>query len=100
MSAAKRLEILADAPLVRRICAAADAAGVTNYRLIPTLGGRGDHGVWRQDALTGATDKVLFVTIAAADKAAALVEAIAPLLDSYDLLLTVGDVEVVRGGRF
>jgi hypothetical protein len=27
-------------------------------------------------------------------------DAIAPLLDSYGMLLTVGDVQVVRGERF
>lgn len=100
MSAAKRLEVLVDAPLARRVCAAADVAGVTNYRLIPTAGGRGDHGRWSADELTGATGKLLFVTIVAPEKAAALVEALTPLLDSHDLLLTVDDVEVVRGGRF
>jgi hypothetical protein len=29
-----------------------------------------------------------------------LIEAIAPLLDSYGMLLTIGDVQVVRGERF
>jgi hypothetical protein len=38
--------------------------------------------------------------IASESKAAALTDAIAPFLDSYRLLLTVGDVQVVRGERF
>lgn len=97
---ARRLEVLVDSPLVRRICAAADAAGVTNYRLMPTIGGRGAHGSWRSDELTGATDKIVFVTILPPDRADALVAALAPLLDALDLVLTVGDVEVVRGTAF
>lgn len=97
---AKRLEVLVDDPLARRICAAADAIGVTNYRLLPTIGGRGAHGEWRDDALTGATGKLVFVTILPPERATALVAAITPLLDDYDLILTVGDVEVVRGSAF
>lgn len=100
MSIAKRIEVLVDGPLARRIAAAAEAAGLTNYWLLPTLGGRGAHGAWRQDELVGADAKLLFVSIAAPDKAAAFVAAITPLLDSHDLLLAVGDVEVVRSGQF
>lgn len=100
MSMARRIEILVDRPLLRRVTAAADAAGVTNYALLPTLGGRDGADIWSQDQLTGATDRILFTTVLAADKAEALVAALTPLLDSHDLLLTISTVEVVRGGRF
>ena len=97
---ARRLEVLVDGPLLRRVTAAADAAGVTNYRLMPTIGGRGPHGQWHADHLTDATDKVVFVTILPPDRADALVAALSPLLDDFDLILTVGDVDVVRGEVF
>ncbi|MGL4541740.1 MAG: P-II family nitrogen regulator [Polymorphobacter sp.] len=100
MSAARRIEILVDRPLLRRVTAAADAAGVTNYALLPTLGGRSGTVTWRRDDLTGATDRILFTTIVSADKADALVAALTPLLDSHDLLLTSTIVDVVRGGKF
>ena len=72
MSMARRIEILVDRPLLRRVTAAADAAGVTNYALLPTLGGRDGADIWSQDQLTGATDRILFTTVLAADKAEAL----------------------------
>ena len=100
MSEARRIEILVDRPLLRRVTAAADAAGVTNYALLPTLGGRSGEDRWADDQLTGATDRVLFSTVLAAAKADALVAALTPLLDSHDLLLTITTVEVVRGSRF
>jgi hypothetical protein len=50
--------------------------------------------------VTGAGAKTIVLMIASEAKSAALVDAIAPLLDSYRLLLTVGDVQVVRGERF
>jgi hypothetical protein len=40
------------------------------------------------------------LAIASEAKTDALVEELAPLLDSYRLLLTIGDVQVVRGERF
>jgi hypothetical protein len=40
------------------------------------------------------------LAIASETKTAQLIDAIAPLLDSYGMLLTVGDVQVVRGERF
>jgi hypothetical protein len=40
----QKIEILVDGPLVRRIVAAAEAAGVTGYTLLPTLGGAGHGG--------------------------------------------------------
>ena len=50
----RKIEILVDAPLVRRIAAAAEVAGVTGYTLLPTLGGAGQGGRWLDDQVTGA----------------------------------------------
>lgn len=96
----KRVEVLTDAPLIRWLVEAAEASGVTGYTVLPTLGGKGHGGTWREDQLTGAATKVMFVSIATAEKANALVDALAPLLDQYGILLTISDVEVVRGDRF
>jgi hypothetical protein len=58
---------------------AAEAAGVTGYTLLPTLGGAGHGGRWSDDQVTGAEAKVMFVTITNSTKAAALTDALAPL---------------------
>lgn len=100
MSAARRLEVLVDQPLAARVAAVARSCGVTNFHLLPTLSGLGEHGEWFEDALTGATAKLLFVTILNAERAADLTAALTPLLDSHDLLMTTTEVEVVRGGLF
>ena len=96
----KRIEVLIDAPLVPLLAEAAEASGVTGYTVLPTLGGKGRSGIWREDQLTGAANKVMFVTIATEAKANALVDALTPLLDQYGIVLAIGDVQVVRGGRF
>jgi hypothetical protein len=96
----RKIEILVDAPLVRRVIAAAEAVGVTGYTLLPTLGGAGHGGRWSDDQVTGAEAKVMFVTITNSTKAAALTDALAPLLQSLGLILVSGEVEVVRPEKF
>ena len=46
------------------------------------------------------TDKSLVLTIASVEKAEVLVDTLAPMLNSHGLLLTMWDVEVIRGERF
>jgi hypothetical protein len=96
----RKIEILVDAPLVRRVVAAAEAAGVSGYTLLPTLGGAGDGGRWSDDQVTGAEAKVMFVTVTNSVKAAALIDALAPLLQSLSLILISGEVDVVRPEKF
>lgn len=96
----KRIEILGDAPLAPLLVRMTADAGIAGYSLLPVQSGAGRGGAWRDDQLTGATGKVILLTIASDEKAARLVEALAPLLESHGLLLTLGDVQVVRGERF
>lgn len=95
----KRIEILVDSPLVRRVTAAIDTAGISGWSVLPVTSGSGRDGRWREERITGA-DKSLVLSIASVEKAAALVEALAPILTSHGLLLTMWDVEVIRGERF
>lgn len=96
----RKIEILVDMPLLRRVTEAAAAAGVSGHTLLPTLGGAGQGGSWSDDQVTGAQAKVMFVTVTSEDRAEALIAALAPMLDSHGLLLTTSLVEVVRGGKF
>lgn len=95
----KRIEILADEPLVPKLLAALTDCGIGGHTLLPALSGAGRTGRWHDERLTGAS-KVVLMAIASAEDASALVEHVAPLLDSHRLLLTITDVEVVRGDRF
>mgnify|MGYP000269917909 CR=1 FL=1 len=95
----KRIEILVDSPLVRRVTDAIDRAGITGWSVLPVTSGSGRDGPWREERVMG-TDKSLVLTIASVDRAQALVETLAPMLTSHGLLLTMWDVQVVRGERF
>jgi hypothetical protein len=95
----KRIEILADTVLVRRVTSAIDAVGITGWTIIPVNAGKGRDGLWHEEHITG-TDKSLVLSVASQEKAAALAESLAPFLTSHGLLLTMWDVEVIRGERF
>ena len=96
----KRIEILVDPPLVPRVVAQLKAVDISGWSVIHVDSGGGRAGAWQQDDVTGASAKTIVLAIASAAKTSGLIEAIAPLLDSYGMLLTIGDVQVVRGERF
>jgi hypothetical protein len=96
----KRIEILVDTPLVPRLIKHARDVDISGWSLIHVDAGGGRDGEWQQDDIAGAAAKTIILMIASEAKAAALTDAIAPFLDSYRLLLTIGDVQVVRGERF
>jgi len=95
----KRIEILADTPLVRLVTAAIDRCEITGWTVMPVTSGKGRDGQWHEEPVTG-TDKSLVLTVASQARADRLTEELAPMLTSHGLLLTMWDVEVVRGDRF
>lgn len=97
----RKIEILLDAPLLNRIRKVADEVGLTGYTLYPTVGGEGGQGRWREDQVTGgAGSKLLFTSITGEEETAQFLGAIENLLDEYGLMVTVSNVEVIRGERF
>ena len=96
----KRIEILVDTPLVPRVVAQLKAVDISGWSVIHVDSGGGRAGEWQRDDVTGASAKTIVLAIASEAKTSGLIEAIAPLLDSYGMLLTIGDVQVVRGERF
>jgi hypothetical protein len=96
----KRIEILVDTPLVPRLIKHARDVDISGWSLIHVDAGGGRDGEWQHDDVTGAAAKTIILMIASEAKALALAEALAPFLDSYRLLLTIGDVQVIRGEKF
>ncbi|WP_299192659.1 transcriptional regulator [uncultured Erythrobacter sp.] len=95
----KRIEILADKALQSRVTDAIDRAGITGWTITPVSSGKGREGRWREESVMG-TNKVLVLTIAAEDKAMALAEELAPMLTNFGFILSMWDVQVIRGERF
>ncbi|MGY6646805.1 MAG: DUF190 domain-containing protein [Salinarimonas sp.] len=95
-----KVEILLDSPLVRRVEEAAERHGLTGWTVLPTLSGSGRSGRWRDDQVTGAASKVLFITVCNREKAEAFTRELSPVLEAYGSVLLKSKVEVVRPGKF
>jgi hypothetical protein len=98
--ARKRIEILVDSPLVPKIVSFIDTVGISGWSQTYVDAGSGRDGQWQTGELTGAAAKSIIVAIASSSSAQMLIDHLAPILDSHRLLLTIGDVGVVRGERF
>ena len=97
----KKIEILVDVPLLRRVRDMAESEGASGYTVLPTLGGEGHSGRWRDDQITGgAGSKVVFTTIMNADNADRLLTKLEPLLEDYSLLVMITTVDVIRSSKF
>ena len=95
----KRLEIICDVELAEWLADEAEAAGITHFTIVPTLGGRGLHGRWHNDGIGGG-GKCLFISVTSAERANALIDRIGPMLTDYRIVMDISDVQVLRGDRF
>lgn len=96
----RRVEVLVDAPLAPRIIEYGRAVGVTGYTLLPTLSGQGAYGAWSDDLLSGAQHKVMYVAVMSEERAAKLIERLAPILESHSLLVMNSAVSVIRAEKY
>lgn len=97
----KRLEIILEAPAMNRLANALEQAGVTGYTVLPVLAGKGTTGVWTRDGLVGgAGAMVCVICIIDPSKVDGVMERIMAVLARQIGIVTIGDVDVVRGERF
>ena len=96
----KRIEILVDNPLVPRIIKLVKEVDISGWSVIKVASGGGRDGRWDHDEVTGAAAKSIILMIANEEKADHFADKVAPLLESHGLLITIGNVAVVRGDRF
>ena len=96
----ERIEVLVDAPLAPRLVRLSETAGISGHTLIRTESGRGRHGEWSEDLVSGAPAKYIFLAIANQDRADRFMELIAPLLESHGLIVLRSRVDVIRPERF
>ena len=101
LTSRKRIEVLVDAPLLRRVKGFATDAGIEGYTVLPTLEGRGGSGEWQDERVSGgAGSKVIFLTIVSEQRASAFLDLLEPLLEAYGLIVSVSDADVIRPEKF
>jgi nitrogen regulatory protein PII len=98
---AKRVEIIIEAPMERRLRQAIERAGVSGYTVLPVLGGSGRSGTWtREGQVSRAGGMVAFVCILRPDRVDPLLDAAFEVVESHIGVVSVTDCDVLRAERF
>lgn len=101
MHQAKRVEIIIEAPLERRLTDALRKAGVTGYTVLPVLGGSGRSGQWSRDAeVSRASGMVAVVCLIRPERLDAMLEAAFAVVERHIGVVSVSDAGVLRAERF
>ncbi|MFZ4808700.1 MAG: DUF190 domain-containing protein [Hyphomicrobiaceae bacterium] len=97
----KRIDLLIEMPVLRRVSERLEKAGVTGYSVLPVIAGRGQTGTWSADDQIGnAGQMVAIMCIVDAAKVDTVLEAVFAVVSGQIGLVTVSDVAVVRPERF
>jgi nitrogen regulatory protein PII len=97
MKPCKRIEIVIEQPLARRLAERLDELGAPGYTMIPDASGRGDRGLRRGDEVTDTFTNCLFI-VACDDEAvvARIVEGVRSLIARSGGVCLVSDAFWVR----
>lgn len=94
----KKLEIIVEAPHLKRVEQLLDGAGVRVYTVFDGREGKGLATGWTEDAEPH--DQRLIVAICSADAAEAVFQGLSTLFQRYPGVVYASDVEVLRAERF
>lgn len=100
LSKRKKLEIIVEAPVLRRVEGFLAEAGVRGWTVLPSLAGSGDSGGWRSGDFTPGQEKRLIFALVTAEVAERVLERLADFFADYPGVAAVSDVEVMRGEKF
>ncbi len=96
----KRIEIVIEAPLLRRLAERFDAAGVGGYTVLPVLAGSGRDGPWSAEGSVGEAGMVCVLCIVDAARVDTVLDTVYGLVSRQVGLVSISDCEVIRGERF
>jgi nitrogen regulatory protein PII len=97
---AKRVEIVIEVPLERRLTDALERAGVTGYTILPVLGGSGRSGRWSREGQVGRSGMVAVICLIRPERLDPLLEAAFAVVERHIGVVSVTDCEVLRAERF
>lgn len=97
----KRIDLIIEMPLLRRITTLLENAGVSGYSVMPVIAGAGQGGAWSADGqVGGAGQMAAILCIIDAAKVDALLEQVFAVVRRQIGFVTVTDVPVMRPERF
>ena len=98
---AKRVEIVIEAPLERRLTDALVKAGVTGFTILPVLGGSGRSGQWSREGQIGrASGMVAVICLIRPERLDDLLASAFEVVERHISVVSITDCEVLRAERF
>lgn len=98
---AKRIEIMIEQIMERRLTDLLIEAGVKGFSVLPVRGGSGRSGLWSRQGQVGRAEGLsCVVCLIQPDRLDALLEAIFPVLDRHIGVVNVTDAKVLRAELF
>lgn len=96
----KKLEILVEAPILKRVEEILEACGVHVFSVFDGREGRGLSGRWTDQSVADALDQRLVLAVTTDEVAEKVFERLALLFQRYPGVILASDVEVMRADRF
>ncbi len=98
---AKRVAIIIEKPMQRRLTDAMEKVDVTGYSILPVIAGSGQSGRWNSDGQVSiAGGMVQVVCIIRPERLDRLLESIFAVVERHIGVVTVSDCQVLRAERF
>ncbi len=97
---AKRVEIIIEAVMERRLTEVLVEAGVTGFTVLPVSGGSGRSGQWTREGQVGRSGMVAVVCLIRPDRLEGLLQAVFRVVNRHIGVVSVTDCEVLRAERF
>ena len=97
---AKRVEIIIEAPMERRLIEALTKSGVSGFTILPVLGGSGRSGLWSRDGQVGRAGMVAVICLIRPERLDALLDAAFAVVERHIGVVSITDAEVLRAERF
>lgn len=101
MHSKQRIELIIERMAYKRACRVLEASGLTGYTVLPALGGYGNGNRWQRDTdISGGSDMVMIISIGSPERVTKALTDIESLLGAHIGVVSVSDVQVLRGERF
>lgn len=101
MHKAKRVAVIIESIMQRRLTDAMIKADVTGFSILPVLGGSGSSGDWsREGQVSRGTGMVQVVCIVSPEKLDKMLTEVFPVVETHIGVISVSDCEVLRAERF
>ncbi|MEM9734835.1 MAG: transcriptional regulator [Pseudomonadota bacterium] len=98
---AKRVAIIIEQVMERRLTEALDEAGVTGYSILPVIGGSGGSGRWsREGQVSRSQGMVQVICIIRPERLDELLKSAFAVVERHIGVVSVSDCSVLRAERF